>query len=63
MNGLQLYDHLQQMQNMRGVPVALISGAPSLPFEELHKRGIYLLRKPFEMDDLLDLLAQLLPNS
>jgi DNA-binding NtrC family response regulator len=63
MDGLQLYDHLQTIESMRGVPVVLISAATLLPFEELHKRGIYLLKKPFEMNDLLDLIAQLLSGS
>jgi len=57
-----LYDRLQNMENMRGVPVVLISARATLPFEELRARGIYLLRKPFDLTDLLDILAQLLSN-
>jgi CheY-like chemotaxis protein len=60
MDGLDLYDRLQNMENMRGVPVVLISARATLPFEELRARGIYLLRKPFDLTDLLDILAQLL---
>ena len=59
MDGLKLYDHLQQTENMRGVPVVLISARATLPFEALRERGIYILRKPFELSDLLDLVAQL----
>jgi two-component system, response regulator, stage 0 sporulation protein F len=62
MDGLDLYDRLQNMENMRGVPVVLISARATLPFEELRARGIYLLRKPFDLTDLLDILAQLLSN-
>src|SRR5438105_1368264 len=62
MDGLKLYDHLQQIENMRGVPVVLISARATLPFEALRERGIYLLRKPFELSDLLDLVAQLVSN-
>ena len=58
MDGLKLYDHLQQTENMRGVPVVLISARATLPFEALRERGIYILRKPFELSDLLDLVAQ-----
>lgn len=57
LNGLQLYDRLQEAENMRGVPVVLISAATHLPFDELHRRGIILLKKPFEVNDLLDILA------
>jgi DNA-binding NtrC family response regulator len=60
MDGLQLYDHLQRVDTMRNVPVILISGSPTLPFEKLRKRGIYVLRKPFELNDLLDMIAQLM---
>lgn len=62
MDGLDLYDRLQNIENMRGVPVVLISARATLPFEELRARGIYLLRKPFDLTDLLDILAQLLSN-
>jgi len=60
MHGLELYDRLQEIENMRGVPTILISASATLPFEALRERGIYLLRKPFELDDLLDILAQFL---
>jgi len=62
MDGLKLYDHLQETENMRGVPVVLISARATLPFEALRERGIYILRKPFELSDLLDLVAQLVSN-
>ncbi len=60
MHGLDLYDRLQAMKNMRGLPTILISGNPSLPFEDLRARGIFFLQKPFELDDFLDVLAQML---
>ena len=60
MHGLELYDRLQEVENMRGVPTVLISASATLPFEALRERGIYLLKKPFELDDLLDILAQIL---
>src|SRR6202049_2484209 len=53
MDGLQLYDHLQRVDTMRNVPVILISGSPTLPFEKLRERGIHVLRKPFEINELL----------
>ena len=59
-DGLDLYDRLQGIEGMRGVPTVLISASETLPFEELRARGIYLLKKPFELDDLLDMVAQLL---
>ena len=60
MDGLQLYDHLQRVETMRNVPVILISGSPTLPFAKLRERGIYVLKKPFNLSDLLDMVAQLM---
>lgn len=60
MMGLELYDRLQERENMRGVPTVLISAGASLPLDQLRERGMHLLRKPFEMDELLDILAELL---
>jgi CheY-like chemotaxis protein len=62
MDGLQLYDHLQRVETMRNVPVILISGSPTLPFDKLRERGIYVLKKPFQLSDLLDMVAQLVPG-
>lgn len=60
MHGLDLYDRLQDMENMRGLPTILISASATLPFEDLRSRGIYILQKPFDLDDFLDVLAQML---
>ena len=62
MDSLKLYDRMQEIEAIRGVPVVLISALATLPFEELRERGIYLLRKPFELTDLLDIVAQLLAD-
>jgi CheY-like chemotaxis protein len=62
MDGLKLYDRMQEIEAIRGIPVVLISALATLPFEELRERGIYLLRKPFELTDLLDIVAQLLAD-
>lgn len=62
MRGLELYDRLQSIDHLRHLPVILISGWATLPFEQLRERGIYFLKKPFELSDLLDLLAELLPD-
>jgi DNA-binding response OmpR family regulator len=62
MDGLKLYDRMQEIDTMRGVPVVLISARSELPFKELRERGIHLLKKPFELTELLDIVAQLLTN-
>ncbi len=59
MLGLEWYDRLQRVELLRNVPVIVISGYSNLPFDQLRERGIHVLKKPFEMDDLLDMVAAL----
>jgi DNA-binding NtrC family response regulator len=59
LDGLRLFDYMQGVEHIRGVPVVLISARASIPFEELEKRKIHFLSKPFEMDELLDLVNRL----
>src|SRR5579875_1558624 len=58
LDGLKLYDRLQDMEHMRGVPVVLITAATALPYKDLQERGIRILRKPFDIPELLALLAE-----
>ncbi|HLZ59186.1 MAG TPA: response regulator [Ktedonosporobacter sp.] len=58
MDGLHLYDRLQESETMRGVPVVLMSAMTSLPDEALQQRGIRVLRKPFDVYDLLNMIDQ-----
>src|SRR5579859_1157719 len=60
MNGLCLYDSLQESKTMRGVPVVLISAVSSLPFKELQQRGIRILKKPFEICDLFTVVDEMI---
>jgi CheY-like chemotaxis protein len=60
MNGIMLYNRLQEIENMRGVPIIFISASVMFPFEELNQPGVHVLKKPFELDELLDTVAQLL---
>jgi len=62
MDGLHLYDRLQDLDHMRGVPVVLITAATALPYEALQARGIRILKKPFDVPELLALLTQLIPQ-
>jgi DNA-binding response OmpR family regulator len=60
MDGLHLYDRLQDVENVRGVPVILISAVTSLPYEELQQRGIRVLKKPFDVSELLGMINQVI---
>jgi CheY-like chemotaxis protein len=57
MDGLELYDRLRAKEELADLPVILISA--QLPEEEVKKRQIVGLNKPFELDDLLDTVEKL----
>lgn len=63
LDGIKLFDYLQRFDHMRGVPVVLISAKLRLPEDQLRARGMYLLRKPFDVDDLIALLNRLVVQS
>jgi two-component system, response regulator, stage 0 sporulation protein F len=55
LNGLEIYDRLQSMQETRGVPTIMMSA--SLPVEELQQRGIYQLRKPLDIGNVIRMIT------
>ena len=58
MNGLQVYDHFQAREGNKRIPTLFISA--NAPVGELRKRSVSYLKKPFELDDLLQTVEQLL---
>src|SRR5947209_4758490 len=58
MNGLQVYDHLQTMNETKDVPVIMMSA--TLPIEELQRRGIYQLRKPTDPGNVIRIITHAL---
>ena len=58
LNGLEIYDHLQSMEETRGVPAIMMSA--SLPVEELQQRGIYQLRKPMDIGNVIRMITHAL---
>ncbi|MBV9228358.1 MAG: response regulator [Chloroflexi bacterium] len=57
-NGLELYDRLQEVKKTRGVPAIMMSA--NLPVEELEKRGIYQLRKPMDIGGVIRMITHAL---
>lgn len=55
MNGIEIYDRLQQMEETRGVPAIMMSA--TLPVEELERRGIYQLRKPMDIGSVIRMIT------
>jgi two-component system response regulator (stage 0 sporulation protein F) len=59
-NGLELYDRLQEFADMRETPAIMMSA--TLPVEELEKRGIYQLRKPMDIGGVLRMITHALAS-
>ncbi|MBA2392191.1 MAG: response regulator [Ktedonobacteraceae bacterium] len=56
MNGFELYDRLHIMEGLREVPALFVSA--NVPVKELEKRHLQYIRKPFELDQLLDAIEK-----
>src|SRR5947209_9172277 len=61
LNGLEVYDRLQQLEETRGVPAIMMSA--TLPSEELRRRGIYQLRKPMDIGNVIRMITHALATS
>ena len=60
-NGVELYDRLQQEEETSGVPAIMMS-AP-LPFAELQRRGIHQLREPTDIGGVIRMITHALATS
>lgn len=58
MNGIDLYDQLHRTAGLEATPAIIMSA--SLPTHEVSKRHVIGLRKPLELDKLLDIIEGLL---
>jgi CheY-like chemotaxis protein len=58
MNGIELYDRLHTAGGLEDVPTLFMSAVP--PLKELEKRRISYLEKPFELDEFLRKIKELL---
>ena len=61
MNGLELYDQLHKAGGLQDVPTLFVSAVP--PIKELEKRHIYYVEKPFELDQFLQKIKELLSDA
>ena len=58
LNGLEIYDRLQSMKETRDVPTIMMSS--SLSVEELQQRGIYQLREPMDIGNVIRMITHAL---
>ena len=60
MNGLELYNQLHATKGLEDVPALLITASVPLPRQEVQKCKITCLKKPIELDELLQTIEKLL---
>ena len=58
MNGLELYDHLHAMEGLEHTPAIFMSANP--PQQEIEKRNLISVKKPFNLKDLLHTIEKVL---
>ena len=58
MNGLELADRLRANEELKHIPILLMSA--NIPKQELEKRQLPFIAKPFELEDLFQTIAKLL---
>jgi CheY-like chemotaxis protein len=54
-NGLELYDRLQEYAALRNVPAVMMSA--TLPVKDLEQRGIFPLRKPMDIGGVIRMIT------
>ena len=59
-DGLEVYDRMHTVKELREIPSIMISA--NLPERELAKRSIIGIKKPFDLDEFLDLVEKLLAS-
>jgi CheY-like chemotaxis protein len=62
MNGAELARTIREKERFRDVPVLMISGAPESALKAYGRHYDAFLRKPFGLEQLLDVLQSLLPR-
>ena len=55
LNGMEIYKLLKEDENLASIPVIFLTA--SLQLEELDNQHIPYIRKPFDLDELLDRVA------
>jgi DNA-binding response OmpR family regulator len=58
LNGIELYDRISRIKGMEAIPTIMMSAR--LPTQEIVKRKIVGMQKPFELQDLLNTIERLL---
>ncbi len=58
MTGIELYDRLHCLQGLENIPTIIMSA--NLPESAIRQRHLIGIKKPFELDELLDTIEKLI---
>ena len=61
LNGIELYDLLQEKRETSGVPAIVMSA--TLPVAELQRRGIHQLRRPTDIGSVIRMITHALATA
>ena len=53
MNGLELYEQLHAREELKDVPAIILSASLDDHIDEINRRGLVALHKPFDLDEFL----------
>ena len=60
MNGIELYDHLHEREELRDVPAIIIDACLNDHRQAIEKRGLVAISKPFDVNELLTTIHEVL---
>ena len=58
LNGLEVYDRLQQLEETRGVPAIMMSARIEYHDEEIKQHSLFELGKPFALDEFITAIGK-----
>jgi DNA-binding response OmpR family regulator len=62
MDGIELYDQLHALKGQETPPTILITASSSLPLDDIEQRHLAYIKKPFDLDELLHRVEELIED-
>jgi DNA-binding NtrC family response regulator len=59
-NGVELYNKMHQIEELKDIPVLFMTA--NFPFQKMKNRDFSFIKKPFELDELIQKLENLLSD-
>lgn len=64
MDGISLCEHLHTLEGFTTIPTILLTGSSSTTtLQEAKKRGVMVMQKPYDINELLDVVEQQIAQS